>query len=214
MKSIDIIRKRVYCKSCFKPFNVSPIRKLIERNPFLCDECISLVNKKLEVKNIIGIKTFFLSDYDGQLKRWLMNYKEYGDIELAGCFLYIFLPLIKVIFNGYIFVPVPSSKERIDKRGFEHLPCILEASNIKYKNILKIENIEERKNIKGSDRLKTREINVTDYSLRNKKIVIFDDVMTTSQTFKESVKAIKKIGPKKVKGLIMMNNLNSNKVNS
>lgn len=214
MKLIDTIEKHTFCKSCFKRIKITPIRDIIENKIILCDECISQIHKKMEIKYVHGIKVYFLSDYDGLLKKWLMNYKEYGDIELADCFLYIFLPLIKVFFQGYTFVPLPSSKERIEKRGFDHLSCILKASKIKYKNILEIEKSGERKNIKGSDRLKDRIIRVTDTSFINQKIVLFDDVMTTSQTFKESLLAIKKLTPKKIKGLILMNNLDSKKLYS
>ena len=75
MKLLDITRKPICCRACFKDFNPSFARLLLEKEPLLCDECISNIKKELVIKDTFGIKTIFLSTYDGIMKNWLMNSK-------------------------------------------------------------------------------------------------------------------------------------------
>lgn len=209
MKLLDITRKPVCCKACFKDFTPSFSRMLLEKEPFLCDECISEIQKELVVKDTFGVKTTFLSNYDGILKNWLMNYKEYGDIMLASCFLHVFLPLLRLKFPGYIYVPLPSAKERIEHRGFDHLPEMLKASNLPYCLALeKVSDGPEQKTLKASKRFKSKGIRLTSkaHELEGKKIVLFDDVMTSGSTFEQSYHEICQIHPKKVVGLILLDN--------
>ncbi len=216
MKSIDIIRKPIYCKSCMKEIRISPIRHLIEKEPLLCDECISQIKMKLVFRTVFSTRIFFISEYDGLFKTWLMNYKEYGDIELAPCFLSVFRPILKCVFPDVIYVPLPSSIERIQKRGFSHLDEILSSSHLPYLNPFISYDVEEQKNNKGTRRIKKKKIELTKeaFSLKNKKIVLFDDVMTSGSTYQQCLELIQEVQPKKVRGLILMDNLHHGRIGS
>ena len=157
-----------------------------------------------------------MSAYDGIYKTWLMNYKEYGDIELAPCFLSVFRPLLKCLFPNSIYVPLPSSLERIKKRGFSHLDEILSSSHLPYLNPFISYNVEEQKNNKGTRRIKKKKIELTNeaISLKNKKLVLFDDVMTSGSTYQQCLDLIKGVGPKKIEGLILMDNLYHGRIGS
>jgi predicted amidophosphoribosyltransferase len=135
------------CLSCCQPFTPSPIREILEGTPLLCDECLSKIVIKLEERNTFGFKTLFLSNYDGIYKTWLMNFKEYGDVVLAPCFLATFLPLIRLRFPGRLFIPLPSSPDRVKKRGFAHLDLMLSSSHLPYQACLLKKT---RKNRSGS----------------------------------------------------------------
>lgn len=205
---MNTIRKPAYCKSCFAEIRLAPCREMIENNPLLCDKCISKINTKLEVRKIFDIEILFLSDYDGLMKTWLMNYKEFGDIELAPCFLYLFKPFLRVFFPGYTYVPCPSSDKRIQKRGFDHLSEMLKSSSLPYEQILCQKSVIEQKNEKGTERFKDKGIVLKEgiYDLSEKKIVLFDDVFTTGSTFYQSLMQIRKHRPKRIKGVIIMDN--------
>ncbi len=196
------------CVSCFNEIKTNSMRRLIENDYGLCDECISQIKTKLSIKKIDGCFILFLGEYDGIMKKWLMNYKEYGDIALARCFLYVYIPLLKVLFPNYIFVPCPSSPSRNSKRGFIHLEEMLKVYDLKYCLALKKENDDERKKLNAIGRANDKnDISLTDKSkiLVGKKVLLFDDVLTSGFTFRTSLETIRKCQPKKVKGLILMN---------
>ena len=210
---MNTTKKQIFCKSCFKKIKLSPYRNFIENNPILCDKCISQIKVKLEIKKIFNIPILFISEYDGLLKSMLMNYKEYGDIELAPCFLSLFLPVIKTFSLGYTFIPCPSSKARIEKRGFDHLSTILKSSNLKYENLLIKNSIEEQKNSVGLSRFLDKGISLVENKERDiDKFILFDDVFTTGSTFEQSLVQLKKLNPKRIKGMIIMDNYNPQKI--
>lgn len=205
---MNTIRKPVYCRSCFKEMRLAPCREIIENKPLICDECISQINVKLEVRKIFDTDVLFLSDYDGLMKTWLMNYKEFGDIELAPCFLYLYKPFLRLFFPRYTYVPCPSSEKRIQKRGFDHLSEMLKSSSFPFEQILYQKSTIEQKNEKGSGRFKDKGIAIKEgvSNLSEKKIVLFDDVFTTGSTFYQSLLQIRKCMPKQIKGVIVMDN--------
>lgn len=196
------------CISCFNEIKETSLRKLIEKDYHLCDDCISKMKTKLSIKKVDGCPVLFLGEYEGIMKSWLMNYKEYGDIVLARCFLYVYIPIIKIMFPNYIFVPCPSSNSRNAKRGFIHLEEMLKPYNLKYCLALKKDSDYERKNLNAIERVSgNNDVSLTEDSkmIVGKKILIFDDVYTSGFTFKSSLEIIRKNNPRKVKGLILMN---------
>jgi len=197
-----------YCKSCIKEIKLNPARYLLERKPLICDECISSIDTKLEFRKAFDVETLFLSSYSGIIKQWLMNFKELKDVELGPCFLNIFLPIIQTAFPHYLFIPLPSCKSRVMERGFDHLSLILESSHLRFLSALEKEEDSEQKKNSGPERFKAKRISLKNpnLDLSKEKVVLFDDVYTTGSTFKESLEAIKKAKPKKIKGLIIMDN--------
>lgn len=214
MKSKDITEKPIFCKACMKEMKLAPIRWILERDPLLCDDCISIIIKKLEMKKVFDINILFLSEYDGYLKTLLMNYKEYGDIELAGCFLYVFLPFIRMMFPGYIFLPLPSSKKRTEARGFAHLEEMLRASGLPFLSVFERKDDIEQKEQKGSRRFLKKSIilNGEEKKINGRHVVLFDDVMTSGSTFLECLGLIKGAGVRKISGLILMDHYNKGKM--
>lgn len=200
--------KAAFCKSCFEEIHLSYLRNIVEPNAFLCDKCISLLKTKLVLKKINGIIILYLSEYDGIEKQWLMHYKEYGDIELAPCFLLPYLFLVRLYGTKSIFVPVPSKRSRIEKRGFDHLSQMLKASHLPYVSALEMKEEEEQKNRKALMRSKMKQIrlNCNKDLLNGKHVILFDDVFTSGTTFFSSVNALKNSGVKSIRGLILMDN--------
>lgn len=204
-----------YCKICFEDLKAKPIRKLIEVDSFICDNCLKQMPINLKFKKIDGIKTLFLSNYNSIFKNLLKNYKEYKDIELASCFLFPFLKVIKFLYHNYIFIPCPSSEKKIKERGFNHLEQILKSSNLKYELALEKRDNIEQKNLTLIDRFKKNTVSIkSGYKnlIKNKKIVIFDDVLTTGTTLKNSISEIKRCSPKVIKSIIILDNNKENEL--
>ncbi len=208
MRFIGPTSKQSFCKSCFKEFRAPPYRRIWEKEPLICHDCLSQLKNELSFRKVEGINVYFLCFYDGIMKQWLMNYKEAGDSELAPVFFSLYLPLIHLFFPFSLFVPCPSSQERISKRGFDHLPMILEASHLPYRAVLKKGDKEEQKEKKGSERFAKKGIGVKEEGkeLIGKRIVLFDDVLTTGSTFLQSASALQGIGVRSISGLILMDN--------
>lgn len=215
MKSTDTIEKPIYCKACMKEIKTSPFRLLAEKEPLLCDSCISQIKKKLEIRECFGIKVLFLSEYDDFFKNMLMNYKEFGDVELAPCFLYCFLPILKILFWNYTFLPLPSSQSRVKKRGFSHLVEMLKASKMNYLDVFSQKEELEQKNLSVSSRLGKKKIFLKEDKFmmpQKRNVVLFDDVMTSGSTFQQSLSCLKGLPFQKIKGVILMDNYNHGKI--
>lgn len=198
-----------YCLTCFKEINLTPIRDFLENNPLICSNCLSQIPIKLIKRKIFNTSILFLSEYESVMKSYLMNYKEYKDVELAKVFLKPFLNIIKLLYKNYLFIPCPSSKMRVENRGIDHLEEILKVNKINYELVLTKNSNEIHKNLKMTDRFNQDTISIIDSkkgSLKNKKIVLFDDVFTTGNTFKQSLEVLKKENPSIIKGLIILDN--------
>lgn len=211
MKFTITTEEPIYCKSCFEQIKLNPARRFLEKKPLLCDKCIFQIEKKLEYRDTFGIKTLFLSNYNGLMKEWLMHFKEYGDIELAPCFLSLFLPFIKLRFLNHIFVPLPSSPSRIKARGFSHLEEMLKASQLPFLTALTKRDGEQKN--KGAVQRREKQgiaLCVDPKVLEGKRVVLFDDVFTTGSTFRESLSVLKTVKAKCLKGLILMDNFRLN----
>jgi competence protein ComFC len=119
-------------------------------------------------------------------------------------------------FKDPILVPVPLSKEKLDKRGYNQTEIL----------VRKIVEIDEMKNLKAScnvlrkakdtsdqTSLKTKKERAQNlkgcFTIKDKKeiggknVIIIDDVMTTGATIKEARKVLKENGVKKVKAVVI-----------
>lgn len=201
-----------YCLNCLKKRSVSPLRKRIEKEPVLCDDCLHSLKKDLVKDSRFNTDILFLSSYDGLRKERLRKYKEYGDIVLSKAFLYYYLPWVKLLFFSYIIVPLPSSDKRNEERGFIHLEERLKAVKLPYLSCLKKTSAKEQKEKNASERRRGKDIIFAGKreDVEGKRILLFDDVFTSGSTFRNSLEAIRKENPKKVKGLILRDNFKSN----
>jgi len=197
-----------YCIGCQK------------RNEIFCNNCqakIKLSEKPTE-KEI-----FALFDYKEDVikkaiwnlkyhKQWVIG-KKFGQLLYENFIEEIFE--LKEFIQGekILVIPVPISKKRKNDRGYnqsekiaksfcECNPKILKLQNniiLKIKNTIpqaKITNREKRlKNMIGVFDIKNKEI------IKNRTIIIIDDVTTTGATIKEIIKILKRNGAKKIIGI-------------
>ena len=143
-----------------------------------------------------------------------MNFKEYKDVALAPCFLYVFLPFIHLAFPHSLFVPLPSSTKRLASRGFSHLGMMLKESHLPYKEIFVMERDDEQKRKLFSERSKVKGITLSCSldELKGKRLVLFDDVMTSGSTFLACYDLIKNAEVKKISGMILLDNYQKGKL--
>lgn len=152
---------------------------------------------------------------------WLLKYK--GKKRLAGIFAEILyeriieeLSELSVMenFRQPILIPIPLSKKRYKERGYNQAELIcrelIKINNLRHgvdwkleKDILiKIKETEHQANIKDrKDRLKNlaNSFSVKNPEIiKNKNIILIDDVTTTGATLTEAKKILKQSGAKKI----------------
>lgn len=206
MKS-NITTEEPLCLSCLKPLQVRPIRRIVEKKPLLCDSCLSRIDFRLSFRSFHGAKVFFLFSYSGLMKELLLQYKERKDVALAPVFLSFGSFFLRQYLKRKTIVPVPSSFEKEEERGFQHLGLILQAHGIPYQNLLrKKKGVQKEKGF--LDRRKTSgiELKLPNIFTINKSIVIFDDVMTSGETFKQCINCLSKEVKHSITGLVLMDN--------
>ena len=188
--------------------NVCGVCEKINNN-YICNKCNMKIKqyKKSNIDNIDSNKRFnthaYIFIYDGIIRKKIIKYK-----FLNAPYLYYFfssvilddLKLIEYIKQFDIIIPVPLHKKRRKKRGYNQSELIAKElskklniqlhMNVLYKYINNLPqsslNQEERKhNIKDAYILKNKEL------IKNKNILIFDDIYTTGNTVNECSKLLK-----------------------
>lgn len=192
------------CKSCFKELN------------FILDECHKcgkpIVNRNLERESLIECnycynKTFYFDkaisciEYDDISKKLILDFKYKSKTYLCKYIAYlmkekIFLYDIKC--DYILFVPL--HKKRLNKRGFNQsekianklgelldipvLDCISRVKNTK--KLYKLNKEDRERELKNGFKVKEN-INI----IRNKDVILVDDIFTTGSTANEISKVLK-----------------------
>ena len=115
--------KCLYCDA--KIYKESLYSLFIEKDK-LCSACREKIkqNHQIFIRDGIKIETFY--HYDSLFKDLLLQYKECYDEALKDVFLYGIKERIILKYHGYKIIYVPSSKEKLNQRGFNHLKLIFD----------------------------------------------------------------------------------------
>ena len=188
----------------------------------LCKKC----ENKLLKQQSIAIEKFeecdfqeqiYFFPYEGFIRKAILQYKFRSKAYLYKSFVKFMIKnenFMEFLKSYDIIIPVPISKKRKKKRGYnQSLLIAREIANLYNKNnnnnILRVENkclykykdtIEQSKlnkeqraiNVQGVYSLKKQQI------LENKRILLIDDIYTTGNTIKECSQMIKKARPQKI----------------
>ena len=171
----------------------------------MCKSCQEQFNPRFINFEIEGVKGLSIYEYDDNIKNLLYLFKGCYDVELANVFLYRFKKELNMLYKGYVLVPAASYHEDDEKRGFKHIIKMFENINLPFAEVIKKispfkqaeHNKKERKEIRNHLIIENKEW------LRDKKVLIVDDVCTTGSTIKSMIELIKTANPKKIKILVM-----------
>lgn len=184
---------------------------------FICPDCyeeIVVVDKKYE-KDIENIDEIYVSTfYNRYIKEKVMDFKFHDKVFLYQPFGKIMVDTLKNI--GYedidLIIPIPIYKDRMNDRGYNQSELLAkyigDSLNIAYDfNIIEkirntkpqstLELLDRRKNLEKSFSIKNTE------GLKDKKILLVDDVITTGTTIKEVGKLFKNTGVKSISCMIL-----------
>jgi len=208
--SLIDISDRIYCPFCKYPKIVLDKRT--------CKSC-------RKTKNLDGL--YCATSYNNFIVKNLINKYKYEpfikELKTSLSLLIIYHLLIinnsisentniKEIFKDFLIIPVPLSKKKIKRRGFnqseeiaKELSTFLQIPLIN-NCLLKIKETFPQAQLKEKEReenIKNVFICNTPEKIKNRKILLIDDVFTTGSTMEECAKVLKKSGAKEVWGVVI-----------
>lgn len=186
----------------------------------ICEKCLVRINR-LENYRIIDIKNknltrlIYFFKYEKIIRKLILQFK-FGDKPyLSKVFGKIIIKNKKFCekMKFYdIILSVPMHKDKIKARGYNQTELLaIEIANnfdIKYEKEVFIKTLNTRmqssltgneryENIKNAFKVLNRE------KIKDKKIILIDDIYTTGATLEECAKVLKKAGAKEVCGVVI-----------
>lgn len=171
----------------------------------LCTSCLNKLIPKFTKFKIDCYDGLAIYDYDDNIRSLLYQFKGCYDIELANVFLYRYISELSMRYKGYTITHVPSYHKEDEERGFNHVVEMFRNINLKSNDLIKKVTPYKQADHNKRDRTKIKEHLIIENVdlIRNKKILIVDDVMTTGSTLKAMVDLINQGHPKTIKILVM-----------
>lgn len=191
----DKIRKFLFNSKC------SVCEKEVEEDEiYICKNCRKKILEKKELFKLENV--YFLFRYENEIKKLITDYKLNERRELSKFFKKLIEKELKKIIKEdkiEVIIPVPASKKKIKKRGFNQVELILDEIGLSYVKISRKKDTVPMHKIYDK---KFRKMNIksafySDISFKNKNILIVDDIITTGSTIKEMIKTLKKLGEPK-----------------
>ena len=183
---------------------------------YICNNCIKIVNAiSLNKIDYYGDRFFkkhlYIFKYEDIIREKIIKFKFENEAYLYRTFAQAVLnnkENIKFIEEYDYLIPVPIHKRRKKQRGYNQSELIARAINDNIKSIklqtnilIKDKNIvpqstlnqnERIENIKNVYKILNKE------KIKNKKILILDDIFTTGSTVNECSRILKEAGAKKI----------------
>lgn len=177
---------------------------------WICDSCRQKlkINKKSVITEVYGkeySKFIYLYSYK-DIRKILLDYKFEGKAYLYNSFCMLFLEeneICSIIKQYDMIIPVPMTSKKKSKRGYNQTELIAKKLGkelqIDYNNksLVKIKNNKTQSTLNEKERFFNVK-NVYDIKnaemIKNKNIVLFDDILTTGATIDECSKVLKKNG--------------------
>ena len=204
--------KNWICDECLNKLNSELKLKKIRIDKNNSEKIYKVIYK---TNNII--KIFYLFEYKDLIRKKIIEFKFNDKSYLYKTFSNIILKNKKIckLLNSYdIIIPVPMFEKKKSKRGYNQTELISKEiskrlditfnNNILFKikenKTQSLLNYHERKqNVLNVYKINNSEMK----NVRNKKIILFDDIYTTGFTVKECIKELEKLNPKKIDVLVL-----------
>lgn len=178
---------------------------------FLCKKCYKILESEAEFgieqytdEDKIFDQHLYIFKYEGIIRKIILKYKFQDKAYLYKTFVNFLLKdekFFQILKSYDTIVPVPISKKREKERGYnQSLLLAKEIANNTGLNLInnclyKTKNIIEQSKLNKEDRLKNIQgvYELRNYQvLKNKKILLLDDIYTTGSTVSECCRILRK----------------------
>lgn len=183
----------LFCNE-MKSKNQTFLQDLLEEDP-LCAKCRNLLKPFRKTIDIEGLKVYGLYQYNEAFAKMIVQYKDCFDEALQDIFVYPYRYQLKLKYHHCIFLPAPSSNEKLEERGFHHVEKMVSSLNIPVENcFVKTLNFKQASlNKKEREEVK-KYIELKALPSRKNKLVLVDDVLTTGGTMLAMLKQLNQKG--------------------
>ena len=197
----------------FLPKNTCYCCKEEETNDYICDDCIKTLETIVDFKTIEGSTCYSPYLYAGHMERMIKEFK-FREQKYYGK---LFAKLLADFYTSHkldydILIPIPLSKEKYLKRGFNQCELICDflskRVSVPVNNVIlfKVKDTKDQHLLSKSER--SRNLNSafearTREELLNKKILIVDDLLTSGYTLQEAIVTLKKAGYVNIDALVI-----------
>lgn len=182
------------CLLCQKPMmqSASLWNYLTSADP-LCEKCRHDLKAVRKIRWIEDLPVNVLYEYNEVFQKAIMQYKECCDEALASVFLYDFISSLKRKYKDAVLIPMPSSKQKKDERGFDHVEKMFECLGLPFVHCFYKREDYDQKSQNKLERSQIRNVLCLDEKvvIPNKKIVLVDDICTSGSTFYAAYQLIK-----------------------
>ena len=200
-----LFEKNILCETCraqLQPLVEPRCKKccrMLSEQAFdsVCYDCIRWENDP----NWKGVLDCNLSlyQYNEHLKEIIARYKYRGDYALASLFAADIKKAVSEV-RVDLYVPIPLSKERLYERGFNQSEALLTMAKLPASKILTRKHSEKQSKksrkarLEQSDVFEVQEIE----KIKDKHILLIDDIYTTGSTIRHAAKVLKNAGAKQI----------------
>jgi competence protein ComFC len=190
------------CRICGRTFSLFPEQY---RQGDCCYDCIRWEDNEEWAGVLKQNRSLYV--YNDFLKEVISKIKYRGDAELMKAFYPVAHSKFKNISRKNVLVPIPLSEERQYERGFNQAEIFARSLNSNFQPILKRNTHEEKQSKKTrEERLLKRNnpfIVIDDSCVKDKSILLIDDVYTTGSTLRYAAKVLKEVGAGQVSSITL-----------
>ena len=163
---------------------------LIGEDP-LCSKCRKEWDKKKIHFNFEGIPLDADYVYNKAFSSCLIQYKECGDEALKDVFLYEVKKKLKRRYHGWTLVMMPSSNEKLEKRGFSHLKYMFRCLGLPIiEPFIKTDDIDQKGKSAYQRQAMMHDIVLKQDVILPEKLVLCDDTITTGSTLRGALQCL------------------------
>lgn len=144
-------------------------------------------------------------NYNEFMKELIAKFKYRGDYALAE----VFAPYVKEKLRNArcdLIIPIPLSEERLKERGFNQAKAIADTAHLEIDDVLMRTHSEKQSKKSRQERIELAQvfhIKGDPHFIKNKQIVLIDDIYTTGSTLRHAAKVLMRAGAAEVSSITL-----------